>query len=90
LIYKIKRPHMFIKELNLYIDYLQNDLQSQLIDLTEKKKKQLSKFKLQLQDGIAYYKELFAGSVNETSDMLQDWINDLSTSEEHLSRIAIA
>jgi hypothetical protein len=25
------------------------------------------------------------GSVNETSDMLQDWINDLSTSEEHLS-----
>jgi len=87
---KIKRPHMFIKELNLYIDYLQNDLQSQLKDLTEKKKKQLSKFKLQLQDGIAYYKELFAGSVNETSDMLQDWINDLSTSEEHLSRIAIA
>jgi hypothetical protein len=57
---KIKRPHMFIKELNLYIDYLQNDLQSQLKDLTEKKKKQLSKFKLQLQDGIAYYKELFA------------------------------
>jgi hypothetical protein len=80
---------MFIKELNLYIDYLQNDLQSQLKDITEKKKKQLSKFKLQLQDGIAYYKELFASSANQTSDLTQDWISDLSTSEEQLSNIAI-
>lgn len=80
---------MFIKELNLYIDYLQNDLQSQLKDITEKKKKQLSKFKLQLQDGIAYYKELFASSANQTSDLIQDWISDLSTSEEQLSNIAI-
>ncbi|WDF75589.1 hypothetical protein PQ469_16995 [Mucilaginibacter sp. KACC 22773] len=86
---KIKRPHMFIKELNLYIDYLQNDLQSQLKDITEKKKKQLSKFKLQLQDGIAYYKELFASSANQTSGIVQDWINDLTTSEEQLSGIAI-
>lgn len=89
LLEKIKRPHMFIKELNLYIDYLQNDLQSQLKDITEKKKKQLSKFKLQLQDGIAYYKELFASSANQTSGLIQDWIDDLSTSEEQLSNIAI-
>jgi hypothetical protein len=80
---------MFIKELNLYIDYLQNDLQSQLKDITEKKKKQLSKFKLQLEDGIAYYKELFASSANQTSGLIQDWINDLSTSEEQLSNIAL-
>lgn len=86
---KIKRPHMFIKELNLYIDYLQTDLQAQLKDLNEKKKKQLSKFKLQLQDGIAYYKTLFAESAGQTSQLLQDWVTELATSEKQLSNIQL-
>ena len=86
---KIKRPHMFIKELNLYIDYLQTDLRNQVKDLNEKKKKQLSKFKLQLQEGIAYYKALFTESADQTSQLLQDWVTELTTSELQLSTIEI-
>jgi hypothetical protein len=86
---KIKRPHMFIKELNLYIDYLQTDLRAQINELNDKKKKQLSKFKLQLQEGIAYYKGLFAESTSQTSQLLQEWLHDLTTSEEQLSGIQV-
>lgn len=86
---KIKRPHMFIKELNLYIDYLQTDIQAQLKDVTDKKKKQLSKFKLQLQEGINYYKALFTESTNQTSQLLQEWVHELTTSEKELSGINI-
>jgi hypothetical protein len=86
---KIKRPHMFIKELNLYIDYLQTDIQAQLKDATDKKKKQLSKFKLQLQEGINYYKSLFTESTNQTSQLLQEWVHELTTSEKELGGINI-
>ncbi|MGN8068860.1 hypothetical protein [Mucilaginibacter sp. 22184] len=89
LLEKVRRPHMFIKELNLYIDYLQRDLQSQLKELGDKKKKQLTKFKLQLQDGISYYKTLFAESASQTNLFLQDWITELTHSETKLSQIDI-
>ncbi|SDP97021.1 hypothetical protein SAMN05428975_4385 [Mucilaginibacter sp. OK268] len=86
---KIRRPHMFIKELNLYIDYLQRDLQSQLKDLSDKKKKQLMKFKLQLQDGISYYKTLFTEATGQKHLRFQDWIGELTCSEAKLSAIEI-
>jgi hypothetical protein len=52
------RPHVFVKELELYVNYLQKDLQQNLSGLTDKKSKQLVKFKEQLLNGIAYYKTL--------------------------------
>ncbi|MBC7617110.1 MAG: hypothetical protein H7202_13675 [Pedobacter sp.] len=55
----VKRPHFFIKELNLYIDYLQKEIQGQVKELNDKKWKQLSKFKAQLINGVEYYKSLF-------------------------------
>lgn len=54
----IKRPHIFIKELELYIAYLQKDVQLQLAQLTEKKIRYFEKFKAQLLSGISYYKQL--------------------------------
>lgn len=86
---KIKRPHMFIKELNLYIEYLQKDLQSQLQELTDKKRKQLNKFKTQLEEGIEYYQKLFSESASQTSKQVKDWINDLSHSARLLQGIEI-
>ena len=53
------RPHMFLKELELYMDYLLKDFQQNLFTLTDKKRNQLTKFKDQLLNGIDYYKTLF-------------------------------
>lgn len=89
LLEKIKRPHMFIKELNLYIEYLQRDLQSQLREVSDKKKKQLAKFKSQLQEGIAYYQTLFNYSACKPAFSLQECIGELASSEAQLAEISI-
>jgi hypothetical protein len=68
------RPHMFIKELELYVNYLQKDVQQNLLSLTDKKRNQLMKFKEQLLNGITYYKNLFNETVTTpvgTKEQLQ-------------------
>ncbi|WP_184547149.1 hypothetical protein [Mucilaginibacter sp. FT3.2] len=85
----VKRPHMFVKELNLYIDYLQTDLQKHLKELTDKKTKQFGKFKDQLQNGIAYYKQLFSGLPDQTSALMQALYTDLGIAELKLNSTLI-
>lgn len=89
LLEKIKRPHVFIKELNLYIDYLQTDLQVHIKNMSDKKSKQLNKFKLQLQDGINYYKTLFAQLPGQANDIIQAAYKELSLSEKTLNAMLI-
>ncbi|AMR34631.1 hypothetical protein A0256_20010 [Mucilaginibacter sp. PAMC 26640] len=89
LLANVKRPHMFIKELNLYIDYLQTDLQSQLKELNDKKVKQFVKFKAQLQSGIAYYKQLFSDVPDQASQLMHSWYEELGASEIKLNSISI-
>ena len=86
---KIKRPNMFIKELNLYIDYLQTDMQAHIKDLNEKKRKNLIKFKAQLEEGISYYKQLFEALPAQASNIIKDYWDDLIASENKLSKMLI-
>jgi hypothetical protein len=86
---KIKRPHMFIKELNLYINYLQEDLKAHLNDLNDKKRKYFSGFKAQLEEGIAYYKQLFAELPDDATNMVQVWFDELIASENKLNSTLI-
>jgi hypothetical protein len=86
---KIKRPHVFIKELNLYIDYLQTDLQTNLKQLTDKKTKQLERFKSQLQIGIGYYKKLFTELPEQAAGLMEALFDELDLSENKLNQILI-
>jgi len=86
---QVKRPHMFIKELNLYVDYLQTDLQKQLKGLTDKKTKQFSKFRDQLKSGIAYYKQLFSELPDQTPSLMQALYAELGIAEHKLDTILI-
>lgn len=53
------RPHMFIAELYLYIDYLQEQLQDEILsEQFSKKKKYYASFYKNLKDGITYYRQL--------------------------------
>ncbi len=87
---KVKRPHIFIKELNLYIEYLQQDLQVHIKDLNDKKRKYLNKFKAQLNEGIEYYKELFGQWPDQTSSLVQEWYHELMISENKLNNTLIS
>lgn len=78
LLEKVQRPHVFVNELNLYIDYLQTEVQLYFKNISDKKKKHLDGFKDQLQKGISYYKDLF----NDISS--QNILNELMVSESRL------
>ncbi|MBS1501347.1 MAG: hypothetical protein JST32_04755 [Bacteroidetes bacterium] len=89
LLYKVKRPNMFIKELDLYIDYLQKDLQAHLKGMNDKKRKYLANFKVQLMQGVDYYKQLFSQWPGLASDAVRTLYSDLAESEKKLTDIAI-
>ena len=52
------RPHMFIKELGMYIDYLNNEIEESVETLNAKKVKYFAGFKANLNSGIEYYENL--------------------------------
>jgi hypothetical protein len=59
IIAKTNRPHMFIAELYLYIDYLKEQLQEDIQpEALTKTKKYHATFYQNLRDGIKYYKQL--------------------------------
>lgn len=84
------RSNMFINELNLYIDYLRKDMDSNLQALTDKKLKYFSKFKEQLQNGILYYKELIPRITNQTEAYRFKMMEELQEIEAKLAGLLIA
>ncbi len=88
LLQNIKRPHLFINELNLYIDYLQKEIAAHVNSFTEKKQKYLVKFKNELEEGIAYYKQLFPKLSNQAQG-LAAMLEDLYFAEKKLNNLTI-
>ena len=89
LLRQVERPHIFIKELNLYIDYLQEDIKQQLQHFSDKKRKQLNAFKLQLAEGINYYKNLFAEVADQASGELKGLYEQLAKSKDKLDGLIV-
>lgn len=61
--YNENRPNMFVKELQLYVDYLQKELQN-TVEATTAQLKKWNSFRTNLLNGIAYYEELFLNSLH--------------------------
>lgn len=83
------RPHVFINELNLYIDYLQAEIKDQLLNFNDKKRKQLTNFKKQLNEGITYYKNLFGQAPDLKFTNLAACVNLLEISQLKLNQLSI-
>lgn len=71
------RPHMFIKELKLYVNYFKKEVLSSLPRLTEKQQKYLQEFRSNLADGIAYYTTLIPAISEETATTKENMSRDL-------------
>jgi len=56
------RPNMFVKELQLYIDYLKKEIQD-AVEVTAGQLKKWQAFKTNLLNGIEYYKDAFSDGV---------------------------
>ncbi len=53
------RPNLFLKELNMYIDYLKDRIDETIKPIADKQRKSFETFHENLQKGIEYYRDLF-------------------------------
>ena len=89
LLEKIKRPNLFIKELNLNIDYLQKEIENHVQNFNTQKQKKLSNFKAQLQQGIAYYQTLFGNMSHQALAFKAKCLHELLDLEQRLNNTVI-
>jgi hypothetical protein len=83
------RPNMFIKELNLYIDYLKNQYEETKTAMTTKQEKYLQNFAKNLNEGIRYYQNMFEEAKESFKDAKDRILTDLNRSEGELQAIQI-
>jgi hypothetical protein len=78
------RPHMFVKELGIYVDYLKNRLALRLNPAVPKEQKTLESFRENIREGIRYYKELFSGKLTQFQGKVDDVLKELEKKEAEL------
>ncbi|MEI7895953.1 MAG: hypothetical protein WCJ26_02875 [bacterium] len=83
------RPHMFIKELTIYIDYLKNKVDETARPWSEKQVEYFSTFSDNLDKGIQYYKELFSNMKLSFREKKSKLISDLEKFELQLKKLPI-
>ncbi len=71
------RPHMFIKELKMYVDYFFKEAQKCFEAPTQKQRQYWAEFNRNLFEGIEYYRGLFPRMVEETSEFRQKMTQEL-------------
>jgi hypothetical protein len=83
------RPHMFIKELMIYIDYLKNKIDETSVPWSEKQHEYFITFRDNLDKGIQYYKELASKVKLNIQDKKYKWFADLEKFEDQLKKLPI-
>ena len=84
------RPHMFIKELRLYTDYLKEKILESRNELPQKKLESIQAFQDNLKEGISYYKELFNNIKGKFEKNRSLILKDLVRLEKEISNLNIA
>ena len=85
----LRRPHMFVNELSLYVEYLKREIEKSLDELTVRQARYLHTFKTNLLDGIAYYKDLIPSIRNAAGSCLAGMNEDLCSIERSLTDLLI-
>ena len=80
------RPNMFIKELDIYIDFLKNKMEETKQAMTTKQEKYLNTFADNLQDGIDYYQQLVT-KITPSEALKKRFTKELETSKANLLKL---
>jgi hypothetical protein len=62
------RPNFFVKEINMYIEYLGGKLEETVKPITDKQKKYFVTFYDNMEKGVEYYKQLFLNYKTQLDD----------------------
>jgi hypothetical protein len=84
------RPHFFIKELSLYVNYFKNEIDV-LEEASAQQQKKVNQFKLNLLNGIAYYKNLFETTLyfNEFQNKMIEELNHFELELENEKEVVV-
>jgi len=83
------RPHMFVKEFNMYIDYLNKKIDETKVGLTMKQKKYLVSFINNLNEGNNYYDKLFTNLNDTFEDTKSTILSELKATKEVLKALDV-
>ncbi|MFD2512507.1 hypothetical protein ACFSRY_01400 [Pontibacter locisalis] len=78
------RPHVFVNELRMYVDYWKSKKEEQLQTLTDKQYKYLQSFWDNLQHGIQYYKQLLPTMFRDELERQVIMLDELLDAEDQL------
>lgn len=86
-IIRTDRPNMFIKELKIYIDYLENKMDDVRGAMTLKQEKYFLNFFTNLKQGIQYYSNLFSQLEGKFEDIKSNIMNELELNKIALQKL---
>ncbi|MBN2712322.1 MAG: hypothetical protein JXR97_07780, partial [Planctomycetes bacterium] len=78
------RPHMFIREISIYIDHMKSEMDKARIELSCKTTDCFERFRSNLIEGIEYYHGLAAKIVGENKQKFEEELNTLRNEIESL------
>lgn len=80
------RQNMFIKELQMYVEYFKKEVEKQAIEPTEHQIAYFNEFKANLMEGIEYYRELFPQMIEETKEYRQRALGELEQFKQKIEQ----
>ena len=83
-----RRPHLFINELKLYVDYFRNEIAEFSEEITKSQVKKWESFKGNLLKGISYYEDLF-DNTNYFKSKLEGIFSELRSYKSKIDQIKI-
>ncbi len=79
-----RRPNMFVKELSLYIDYIQKKIEEKAEDFSQQTEEFFDIFRKNLAEGIEYYKSIIPEMIEETETVRQKMLEEFELLEQRL------
>lgn len=89
MISRLDRPNFFVKELQIYIDFLKKKLEDAKISMNKKEEKYLLTFTNNMKTGVAYYQSLFSELKITFNSIKEDVLYELNNTEIALSLISV-
>jgi hypothetical protein len=84
-----KRPNMFVKELSLYIDYLQRKMEDRIENVSSQTEEFFNLFHRNLMEGIEYYKKIIPEILEESESTRQKIKEEFEVLEQRLMSLSL-
>ena len=84
----IERPHVLVKELQLYLIYLKKEFENKVIEKVAKRNTYLEKFRNNLIQGVEYYQELISKVEVDSSAILAKMSDQFSKIKSEIEQLS--